>query len=62
LGQDDLTGICEQLLDENPAVVADVKNGKQQAVGSLIGKAKQVNPNVNPGQVRGLLLELIAKR
>jgi aspartyl-tRNA(Asn)/glutamyl-tRNA(Gln) amidotransferase subunit B len=36
-----------------------VKNGKVKAVGSLIGKAKKVNPNVNPNEVRQICLKLI---
>jgi aspartyl-tRNA(Asn)/glutamyl-tRNA(Gln) amidotransferase subunit B len=55
----ELEAICRQLLQENPNVVEDVKNGKVKAVGSLIGKAKQVNPNVNPNEVRQLCLKLI---
>ncbi|MEL6897545.1 MAG: Asp-tRNA(Asn)/Glu-tRNA(Gln) amidotransferase GatCAB subunit B, partial [Planctomycetota bacterium] len=51
--------LCRELLAENPSVVADVKGGKQQAVGSLIGKAKKKNPNVNPKQIRELCLQLI---
>jgi aspartyl-tRNA(Asn)/glutamyl-tRNA(Gln) amidotransferase subunit B len=30
-----------------------------KAAGSLIGQAKQKNPNVNPGEVRRICLELI---
>ena len=57
----DLESLCQELLAANPKIVADVQAGKQQAVGALIGQAKQKNPNVNPGQVRQLCLELIAK-
>ncbi len=53
--------LCRQLLDANPQIVADVQGGKMQAVGALIGQAKKQNPNVNPGQVRQLCLELIKK-
>ncbi len=52
--------LCKALLADNPQVVADVKGGKQQAVGALIGQAKGRNPNVNPGQIRKMLLDLIA--
>lgn len=58
--QSDLSSLCQQLLDANPKIVENVKEGKTQAVGALIGQAKNINPNVNPGQVRNLLLELIA--
>ena len=51
--------LCRELLADNPKIVEDVKGGKQQAVGALIGKAKKRNPNANPGEVRKLLLALI---
>ena len=51
--------LCQSLLAENPQVVQDVLAGKQQAIGSLIGKAKQQNPNIHPGNVRQMLLSLI---
>ena len=56
-----LVSLCQELLDSNPKIVADVKGGKQQAIGSLIGQAKKKNPNVDPGQVRKICLELVAK-
>ena len=40
---------------------ADVKGGKQQAVGNLVGQVKKRNANVNPGRVREICLDLIAK-
>jgi len=54
-----LTELCRELLAANPRVVADVKNGKAQAVASLIGQARKRNPNVNPNDFRNLCLELI---
>lgn len=51
--------LCQELLDANPQVIDDVKNGKQQAVGALIGQAKKKNANANPKQVRETLLQLI---
>jgi aspartyl-tRNA(Asn)/glutamyl-tRNA(Gln) amidotransferase subunit B len=56
-----LVAICREILLANPKVVADVKGGKQQAVGSLIGQAKKKNPNTNPNDVRRICLELIEK-
>ncbi len=55
----DLQALCEELIAENPKIVADVKGGKEQAAGGLIGQAKRKNPNVNPGKVRALAIELI---
>ena len=51
--------LCKELLNANPQVIDDVKSGKKQAVGSLIGQAKKKNPNANPKQVRETLLQLI---
>ena len=54
-----LVALCQELLDKNPKIVADLQSGKQQAVGALIGQAKKKNPNVDPGQVRAICLKLI---
>jgi len=50
--------LCRELLAANPQVVADLKNGKQKAVGALIGQAKRRNPNIQPGQVQEICLRL----
>lgn len=55
-----LDRLCRELLEAHPHVVTDVKSGKVKAVGALIGKAKQQNPNINPNQFRELCLEIIA--
>ena len=57
--QDDLVSLCKDLIAANPKIVADVKGGKEQAAGGLIGQAKKKNPNVNPAKVRQTCLELI---
>jgi aspartyl-tRNA(Asn)/glutamyl-tRNA(Gln) amidotransferase subunit B len=59
--QSEIVAMCAELLAANPKVVDDVKGGNDKAVGALIGKAKQKNPNANPGEVRKICLELIAK-
>ncbi|TWU27330.1 Asp-tRNA(Asn)/Glu-tRNA(Gln) amidotransferase subunit GatB [Bythopirellula polymerisocia] len=53
-----LVELCRELLDKNPRVVADVQSGKVQAIGALIGQAKKLNPNVDPGRFREICLEL----
>ena len=55
----ELVKLCRELLEANPKIVADVRNGKQQAVGALIGQAKKRNPNVDPNRVREICLELV---
>jgi aspartyl-tRNA(Asn)/glutamyl-tRNA(Gln) amidotransferase subunit B len=57
--ESDLIALCEQLLSANPKTVADVKNGKLQAVGALIGQAKKLNANADPNRVREICLEII---
>jgi aspartyl-tRNA(Asn)/glutamyl-tRNA(Gln) amidotransferase subunit B len=59
VSEDDLVSLCRELLESNPKIVADVKGGKEQAAAGLIGQAKKKNPNVNPGKVRQVCLELI---
>jgi len=56
-----LEELCRELLDANPKIVAQVKEGKVKAAGALIGQAKQKNPNVDPARVREICLELIEK-
>src|SRR5439155_9200256 len=57
----ELEAICKEIVAANPKIVADVKGGKQQAVGALVGQAKKKNPNANPNDVRRICLELIEK-
>jgi aspartyl-tRNA(Asn)/glutamyl-tRNA(Gln) amidotransferase subunit B len=56
---DAIEQLCQELLAANPAIVDDVRGGKQQAIGALIGQARKKNPNVNPAQVREICLKLI---
>ncbi len=57
----EVESLCRELLERNPHVVDQVKQGKLKAVGALIGQAKKHNPNVNPARVREICLELIGK-
>jgi aspartyl-tRNA(Asn)/glutamyl-tRNA(Gln) amidotransferase subunit B len=59
--QSALEGLCRELLEANPKIVAQVKEGKLKAAGALIGQAKQKNPDVNPAQVREICLKLIER-
>lgn len=54
-----LRELCRQLVADNPKVAEDVRSGKLQAVGALIGQARRLNPNADPSTVRALCLELI---
>lgn len=57
--ESELESLCRELLAANPKIVEDVKQGKLQAAGALIGQAKKKNPNVNPARVRELCLQMI---
>ena len=57
----ELEALCREIVAANPKIVADVKSGKQQAVGALVGQAKKKNPNANPNDVRRICLEIIEK-
>lgn len=59
IDESSLVNLCRELLAKNPKIVADVRGGKVQAVSSLIGQAKKLNPNIDPGRFRELCLELI---
>ncbi len=59
--ESELVALCQELIAANPKIVDDIKGGKQQAAGNLIGQAKKKNPNVNPGRFRELVLELVGK-
>jgi aspartyl-tRNA(Asn)/glutamyl-tRNA(Gln) amidotransferase subunit B len=56
-----LLELCRELLQANPKIVAEVKEGKPKGLGALIGQAKKKNPNVNPNHVREICLEMIQK-
>jgi aspartyl-tRNA(Asn)/glutamyl-tRNA(Gln) amidotransferase subunit B len=57
--ESELIALCRRLLAANPKTIADVRAGKSQAIGALIGQAKKQNPNVDPTRVREICLELI---
>ncbi|MBM4000317.1 MAG: Asp-tRNA(Asn)/Glu-tRNA(Gln) amidotransferase subunit GatB [Planctomycetes bacterium] len=54
-----LEALCRELVDSNPRIVADVKAGKSQAIGALVGQAKRRNPNADPSEVLRICIELI---
>lgn len=55
----EVEALCRELVDGNPKIVQQVKDGKLKAAGALIGQAKRKNPNVNASLVRELCLKLI---
>jgi aspartyl-tRNA(Asn)/glutamyl-tRNA(Gln) amidotransferase subunit B len=59
--ESELIALCQEIVAANPKIVADIKSGKLQAAGNLVGQVKKRNPNVNPGRVREICLDLAAK-
>lgn len=55
----ELESLCRQLLEENPAVVAEALAGNGKALGRLVGEAKKKNSNVDPKRVREICERLI---
>ena len=59
--ESELVALCQELIQANPKIVADVKEGKTKAAGALLGQARKRNPNANMNRVREICLDLIAK-
>ena len=58
-----LLTIVAEILDANPQSIEDFKNGKQKAVGFLVGQImKATKGQANPQMVNKLLVEEINKR
>jgi aspartyl-tRNA(Asn)/glutamyl-tRNA(Gln) amidotransferase subunit B len=57
--ESEIVALCEQLLAANPKTITDVRAGKLQAIGAIIGQAKKQNPNIDPNVVRKICLQLI---
>jgi len=58
--QDELEGIINRIISENPAAVEDLKNGKGKAIGFLVGQVmKETRGKANPGLVNKLLRDKI---
>ena len=59
VGADEMTALAQQLIDENPDVAAQIRDGNDKAIGALIGKARKLNPNANPGVVKTEIMKLL---
>jgi len=59
-GADELAPIIDAVLAANAKIVADVKGGKQQAIGALIGQVMKQTKGADPQVVREILQNRIA--
>ena len=58
--EDELKVMCEQVIDANPQSVEDYKNGKDRAIGFIIGQVmKQSRGKANPQMVSKIVMEII---
>ena len=55
--------IISELLDSNPQIVTDYKEGKDRVIGYLVGQVNKVtNGNANPKIVHKLIIQEIKRR
>lgn len=54
-----VASLCRELLEENPGIAEEARQGNVKALGRLVGEAKKKNPNVDPKLVRELLAQLV---
>lgn len=58
--EDGLRGIIEQVVADNPQSVQDYRNGKEKAIGFLVGQTmKATKGKANPGIINKILKELL---
>jgi aspartyl-tRNA(Asn)/glutamyl-tRNA(Gln) amidotransferase subunit B len=58
--EDALRATVEKVIAENPQSVEDYRNGKEKAIGFLVGQTmKAMKGKANPGMVNQLLKELL---
>jgi len=54
--QDELENIVDKIIEDNPDAVEDIKNGKDRAIGFLVGQVmKETRGKANPGMVNQML-------
>jgi aspartyl-tRNA(Asn)/glutamyl-tRNA(Gln) amidotransferase subunit B len=51
--------LASQLMNDNPSIIDQIRAGNAKAIGALIGQAKKINPNANPGLVKDEILRLM---
>ena len=60
--EDGLKTVIEEVLAKNPQSVENFKNGKDKAMGFLVGQTmKATGGKANPGVINKILKELLSK-
>lgn len=61
--EDELRVMCESVIDANPQSVEDYKNGKDRAIGFIIGQVmKQSKGKANPQIVNKIVIDIIKEK
>ena len=60
--EDEIQKIVEEVVAANPQSVEDYKNGKEKAIGFLVGQTmKAAKGKANPGIVNQLLKDILSR-
>ena len=59
VGAEAMRHLAEQLIAENPDLAQQIRDGNAKAIGALIGKARKLNPNANPGVLKTEIQDLL---
>lgn len=58
--EEEIESICKKTIEENPKAISDIKNGKGQVMGFLVGQVMKLSKGqANPGKVNEILRKLL---
>ena len=58
--QDELYAMCKEIINKNPQSVEDYKNGKERAIGFIIGQVMKMSKGkANPQMVSQIVIDII---
>ena len=61
--EDEIKVMCEEVIDSNPQSIIDYKNGKDRAIGFLVGQVmKKSKGKANPQMVNKIILEIVKNK
>ena len=54
-----LRKMCQDIIDDSPTIVADIRGGYAKSIGSLMSKANELQPGIALGAVKKVCLDII---
>ena len=61
--EDEIKAMCEEVIGSNPQSIIDYKNGKDRAIGFLVGQVmKKSKGKANPQMVNKIILEIVKNK